>query len=324
MNFRHAMIVAGMLGFLLPILHGQTGSFAVPHAQGAASDALAASAARIAELERRIAALEQTRFTPVSGLPPASVASPSMHVVGVGDTLSGIARRYGLTVPDLEAANHLAPGAVIRTGDQLIVGGGMEVPPGPVPVDAEPSFAPEPPLPAAQPPAVQSPPQAVAAPSDSNEWTGSHTVREGETLSSIARAHGASAAELARMNGIRDANHIRVGQVLRVLGSSPEASPVASAPSPAAPTPTSGAAQPEESYYYYPVADGDTMQSVAKLFFTTPQELAKLNKISSTAVIRPGQQLVVPTLRYFEEQERIKGMGLASSPTNTPGSVETR
>ena len=58
------------------------------------------------------------------------------------------------------------------------------------------------------------------------------------------------------------------------------------------------------------------MQTVAKLFFTTPQELAKLNKISSTAVIRTGQQLVVPTLRYFEEQERIKGMGLASSPTN--------
>jgi LysM repeat protein len=74
------------------------------------------------------------------------------------------------------------------------------------------------------------------------------------------------------MNGIRDANHIRVGQVLRVLGGSPATSPVASAPAPAAPTPTSGAAQPEESYYYYPVADGDTMQTVAKLFFTTPQD----------------------------------------------------
>lgn len=43
-----------------------------------------------------------------------------------------------------------------------------------------------------------------------------HTVAPGETLFAIARRYGTTAEELARLNGLKDPNRIRAGQVLRV------------------------------------------------------------------------------------------------------------
>src|SRR5690625_7573960 len=47
---------------------------------------------------------------------------------------------------------------------------------------------------------------------------GVYTVQRGDTLYQIARRHGQSVDELMRMNSLRDAHRIRVGQVLRVRG----------------------------------------------------------------------------------------------------------
>jgi membrane-bound lytic murein transglycosylase D len=43
-----------------------------------------------------------------------------------------------------------------------------------------------------------------------------YTVRRGDTLSSIAARHGMSVSELAALNDLRNSNHIRVGQRLRL------------------------------------------------------------------------------------------------------------
>jgi len=43
-----------------------------------------------------------------------------------------------------------------------------------------------------------------------------HTVRQGETLSSIGRLYGVSAYTIAAANGLPNANYIRVGQVLTI------------------------------------------------------------------------------------------------------------
>ena len=44
----------------------------------------------------------------------------------------------------------------------------------------------------------------------------SYTVRRGDSLSSIAAQHGVSTKKLAAMNGIRNANKIKIGQKLKV------------------------------------------------------------------------------------------------------------
>lgn len=259
MNFRLALIVAGLLS-LAPGLRGQSESVALPPVQGVSGGTLpSVSAARIAELERRIAALERMPFTPVAGLPPGATNSTA------------------------------------------------EAPPGPTPDPQIGTVLVSPPSP---PPTVQASPEI-----DSSTWTSAHIVREGETLSSIARIHRTNSRELARMNGIRDANLIRSGQSLRVPSGSepaPEAparaqvqvrnTPPAPAATPKSPAPASP--QPEETYYYYDIQEGDTILSVANTFFSTPEEVAKLNNIKATAILKVGQQLVVPTRRYFEEQKR--------------------
>ncbi len=57
--------------------------------------------------------------TPLPAAPPPTPA-PLRHVVQPGETLFGIARRYGVRVDDLRAANRLA-GDAIRSGQELVV-----------------------------------------------------------------------------------------------------------------------------------------------------------------------------------------------------------
>jgi len=294
MKFRHAMIFAGMW-WIAPSLWGQ-GDPAVAPVQVPVGPSANEAALRIAELERRIEALERSRgaapaITPVSGLP---VPSQETHLVQEGETLMGISRRHGVSVVDLEKANRLLPGAVIRAGERLVIPGGIASPsPQPTPV-SEPKPVPQP---SPEPPA---PPAVVPA-----NWTGTHKVSNGETLSSIARVHGTTLAELARMNGIRDANLIRLGQSLRVPAGNAAVAKVPPTPTPTpAPPAPADVPQAEETYHYYDVAEGDTILAVATTFFTTPEEVARLNSIGVTTVLKVGQQLVVPTRRYFEEKKR--------------------
>ncbi|HUP20940.1 MAG TPA: transglycosylase SLT domain-containing protein [Gemmatimonadota bacterium] len=54
------------------------------------------------------------------------------------------------------------------------------------------------------------------AASASTAEAGFHTVQRGDTLASIASRHGTTITQIVSLNGIRDRNHIRVGQRLRV------------------------------------------------------------------------------------------------------------
>ena len=70
----------------------------------------------------------------------------------------------------------------------------------------------------------------------------SYTVHRGESLSAIARRFGTTWQELARINGLRDPNRIRVGQRIILPGPPPAAAPAArpraKAPRPAPPHPS--------------------------------------------------------------------------------------
>ncbi len=52
-------------------------------------------------------------------LPPPP--TPFIHTVAVGETLEAVAAAYGVSVPDLEKANGLAPRTPLRPGQLLIV-----------------------------------------------------------------------------------------------------------------------------------------------------------------------------------------------------------
>lgn len=103
-----------------------------------------------------------------------------------------------------------------------------------------------------------------------------YTVKTGDTLSGIAARLGVAAADLARANGISDANRIYAGQSLQLPG--------AAAMPTAAPTATT-----------YVVATGDTLTGLARRFGVSVAALAQASGIDRRGILRVGTRLTVPT-----------------------------
>jgi LysM repeat protein len=97
-------------------------------------------------------------------------------------------------------------------------------------------------------------------------------------LSGIAARFGTTTRNLMSINGIADANRIRIGQVLTIAGA-------AAAAAPAAPASTSGATTS------YKVVPGDTLSGIASRFGTTSRNLMALNGITNANYLRIGQVL---------------------------------
>jgi len=116
--------------------------------------------------------------------------SGQRHTVRPGETIAGIAARYGLRTQDLITWNGLVDGRIYATTRLVLFnpgtlptfgGGGGGTTPG-----------------------------------------GTHTVQSGQTLDAIARRYGVSLSALADANGIVDRNRIRAGQRLTIpAGSAP-------------------------------------------------------------------------------------------------------
>jgi D-alanyl-D-alanine carboxypeptidase/D-alanyl-D-alanine-endopeptidase (penicillin-binding protein 4) len=138
---------------------------------------------------------ERTDTTPDTIPATAEVmdTAPRTHTIRAGDTLEGIARQYGTTVPALEAANpQLDP-------RRLIPGRTLRLPGG--------STAPE----VAAPP----PERSVTPPPPPRTYT----VREGDTLGGIARRHGVTLPALEAANPDLDPRRLIPGRtVVRIPG----------------------------------------------------------------------------------------------------------
>lgn len=92
--------------------------------------------------------------------------------------------------------------------------------------------------------------------------TGTYTVRAGDTLGRIAKAHGTTWQALAKLNAITDPNLIEVGQRLRV-------------------TPT------------HTVAKGESLWGISRRYGLTVDKLAALNGKKTSDTIHPGDILRV-------------------------------
>lgn len=139
------------------------------------------------------------------------------HKVARGDTLYRIANQYNVTEAAIRAANPSLGQGVLRAGSTLEIpvgssGASTQV----IPAVQVPRVVTTPPPPArpAAPaaPRVSAPAQAAAPAAGAS----SYVVSSGDTLSSISRKVGVPVSELMRLNNIKQANRIRIGQKLRL------------------------------------------------------------------------------------------------------------
>ena len=171
----------------------------------------------------------------------SSNSTPQTYTVQSGDTLSGIAARFGVTVQELCDWNNISNPNYIYVGEMLKLSGGS----------------------------------TSSNSSSSNPTT--YTVQSGDTLSGIAQKFGVTVQELCDWNNISNPNYIYVGEVLRVSGNTGSTSS----------TSTSSNAQT------YTVQSGDTLSGIAAKFGVTVQDLCNWNNISDPNKIYVGEVLRV-------------------------------
>ncbi|MFA5265172.1 MAG: LysM peptidoglycan-binding domain-containing protein [Opitutaceae bacterium] len=150
--------------------------------------------------------------TALQAEPVADVTPATALTVGKGDSLWSIAKKHGIPVSDLAAANNLRTGATLRVGQKLVV------PSKPMGVVAETSSPRESTV--STSPAMASKAASVEAPAAKASASGGvkHVVKPGETLAVIARKYGVKAGDIAVANNISNPAMLRAGKELVIPG----------------------------------------------------------------------------------------------------------
>jgi membrane-bound lytic murein transglycosylase D len=199
-----------------------------------------------------------------------------------GDNLDTIARRFGTTPAELVQLNDLRNANRIHVGQTLRLVAAAEPPASAKPVTPPPTATDS----GATPILV-----ASAAPAGSDEAR--YTVKRGDTLDDIARRAGVPVRDLARANGIRNANRIAVGQTLALPETGEGAKPEEAAepaPEPAAEqTPEPPARQADSAV----VARLDAPEATAETT-TTTVTVATAQPASETEAEAPVEETPEP------------------------------
>jgi membrane-bound lytic murein transglycosylase D len=151
-------------------------SLVIPVSDATATATLADTAAPREEIAAQL---------PERQAPASQPRSSKVYVVKSGDTLYGVARRHGLTVPALAAANDMTSQSRLTAGERLEIPGRSG-----------------------------SGSAAADSPPDSTRLT--YQVRQGDTLSEIADRFNVSVSQLKSWNKLRRATSLRAGQRLVV------------------------------------------------------------------------------------------------------------
>jgi len=180
-----------------------------------------------------------------------------------GETLSDIAARYGISLTQLMKLNGIAKADHIEVGQVLKLPGSSRGGAG----------------------------RAGVA-------TGRVTVREGETLSEIAARQGMGMGQLMALNGISKADHVEVGQVLKVTGK-----------------PAVAASSYRRGASVHVVRPGESLSEIAEGYGLSMNRLVAINQIDDPNHVEIGRQL---KLKGEAPVARPKPSPVAAAPQPRP------
>lgn len=206
--------------------------------------------------------------TPIVKAQPAEDGSIT-HVVQDGQALWSLAAHYEVPLTQLLLYNGLAQDAFLQPGDAIIIelAEGADPPPTPTPATT-------------------------------------HTVREGESIWSIAALYDVRFADLLWFNGLTEDSFLQPGQVLRIRLGEGEAPP---------PTPT--------PIVHHAVSSGQTLWDIALTYGLTLDDLLALNPtLTADSLIQIGDAIQV---RALPPTPLPTQPATAVPPTTTPAPLPT-
>jgi membrane-bound lytic murein transglycosylase D len=112
--------------------------------------------------------------------------------------------------------------------------------------------------------------EPVTAPRAAADADLQHTVRPGESLWTIARAHGVTVDQLRAWNRLGSSDTIRPGQLLAVSGT---------------------------RVLIHTVRPGENLSRIARAHGVTTRQLMEWNGLQGEALIRPGEEIRVQITR---------------------------
>ncbi len=146
--------------------------------------------------------------TPAAKTASAPVSKTNAYHVQTGDTLTKIAAVHGVAVSDLEEANGIKIGAILKPNQVLTI-----PPAKPAPKPAAPAIVQDSKKAAFLASKGESTPTVSAT---ANSATRSYTVAKGDTPTSIAKKFGMNSDELMKLNKIDDPKKMKLGQTLKI------------------------------------------------------------------------------------------------------------
>ena len=195
-----------------------------------------------------------------------------IHTVSSGETLYSISRALDVTVAELRSWNNLTSDG-LAIGQELIyyTEAELQVEEPPVPEDVGESLI------------------SVSTPQE-NEY---YTVKSGDNLTTIARAHDMTLSELRELNNI-SGDLLRIGQQLAVRKVKDSVAPSASE--------YSDENAPQGSFVIYTVETGENLDDVLAKFEMTASELQQLNPEVNINSLDRNQRITVllPPSSNFE------------------------
>jgi membrane-bound lytic murein transglycosylase D len=193
------------------------------------------------------------------------------HTVRSGESLGLIARKYNVSVKQLQQWNNMR-GTMIHPGQKLVV----------IPSS---SYAYVPSSTSTSTPKSTSSTVSASSSTETKSTAEYHYVRSGENLAMIAKKYGCSVENIKAWNNLKN-NTIYPKQKLKVSGvtGSEADQPVAS---------TAGTSA-KSQYTYYTVKKGDTLWDIANQYKgVSVDDIKKWNNMGSSSKLQVGQKLKI-------------------------------
>jgi membrane-bound lytic murein transglycosylase D len=187
-------------------------------------------------------------------LPESERTQWAQHTVRRGETLSAIARRYGISSSEIARHNKL------KSQHTLSVGQTLEIP---VPTGAL---------------ADNYDDNSDDSPAPSRSSSGStkgskYTVKRGDSLWELAKKFGTTTSAIRRINGMGAHDPLVAGRMITVPGAGSER---------------------EAGSFYYTIRRGDTMSTIAGKFGIALKKLMASNQSINPNRISAGQRILIP------------------------------